>query len=198
MMDADHGDHEGPMPTRPDHGAVRGVRAAVLTAPAVGAGVLGHVLADGCADLLGTLLAVGVVWPAAVAVLGRRRSPAAFLAWVVGAQAVTHLLLELTCSSVRTGQMSLVQHLVATSSGEMVTAHAVAAVLTAVALGRADAGLWAAHALRRAVRRLRVPTPILVVPVLPRTAAPVVLTELRDQQHHQLPGRRGPPARLGV
>jgi hypothetical protein len=182
------------MRTRPDHGVVRGVRAAVLTLPAVGAAAAAHLLVDGCADLVGSAVALGVVWPAAVALLGRRRSVPAFLLWVVAAQAVTHILLELTCRSVTSGETPFLQHVGASPSARMLAAHGVAALLTAVALGRADAGLWTAHALLRLVGRLRVPALTVVLPLRPLPAVPAPATQLRDRLHHRLPGRRGPPA----
>lgn len=175
----------------PRAGLVRGVRAAVLTVPAVGVSALAHGMADGCGNLTGTLLAMGACWPGAVALLGARRRLPAVLAWVVLAQVLTHVLLEATCGpTVATGMAVL--------SGAMVAAHLAAALLTAAVLQRADAGLWAADALLRAgarfVRSLALLTtdPVLPVVAPARCAdAGVLLPRSRWEAAPLL--RRGPP-----
>lgn len=179
----------------PRAGLVRGVRAAALTAPTVGTAVAAHSLADGCAGPVAIGTAVGLCWPAAVALLGTRRSLPTLLAWVVTAQLAVHVLLERMCPDVVSGQTSLAQHLTHTTGTTMLATHAVAAALTAVLLHRADGGLWVAHALRRAAARLRPPRAVAVVvpsarPV-PASAVPVVLRDLTETAPLQ---RRGPPA----
>jgi hypothetical protein len=182
----------------PRQGLVRGVRAAVLTVPTVGGAVAAHAMADGCGSPLAIALAVGLCWPAAVAMLGARRRVPALIAWVALAQLVTHVLLERMCQDVVTGQMTLVDHLARGTTPSMVAAHTAAVLVTAVLLGRADAGLWTADAMIRAgARALRmtsdVAAPTLPVVARPPTAPassprPRVLWETAPLQ------RRGPPA----
>jgi len=177
---------------RLDHGLARGLRAAVLAVPAVGASSLAHGSVDRCADLIGVALALGLLWPAAVALVGGRRSVPALVAWLLGAQVVTHLVLDATCSS---GGMSGVQHhLVAGSSPRMVMAHLLAATVTGVLLGRADGRLWWARALARALRRARRPV-LPLVPVARQARVPVVHpAPVRSLWKAPHPVRRGPPA----
>ena len=179
----------------PRAGLVRGVRAAALTLPTVGTAVAAHSLADGCAGPVAIATAAGLCWPAAVALLGTRRSLPTLLVWVVAAQIAVHVLLERMCPDVVSGQTSLAQHLSHTTSTTMLATHAVAAALSALLLHRADGGLWFADALSRAFARLRLPRrPVLVVPSLrpvPASAVPVVL---RDQVERAPLQRRGPPA----
>lgn len=179
----------------PRAGLVRGVRAAALTVPTVGTAVAAHSLSDGCAGPVALATAAGLCWPAAVALLGTRRSLPTLLAWVVVAQLAVHVLLERMCPSVVSGQTSLVEHLSHTTGTTMLATHAVAAAVTALLLHRADGGLWVAHALRRAVARLLVPRhAVVVAPSLrpvPASAVPVVLRDLGETAPLQ---RRGPPA----
>jgi hypothetical protein len=104
-----------------------------------------------------------------VVVLGRRQQLLALLAWTAAAQVVTHAVVELTCGGA--GHPTPLR---------VLAVHAAAVVVTAVVLQRADAGLWVASALRRALGRLLLPlvvrTPVRlrprrahVAPLLPRT-----------------------------
>lgn len=162
-----------PLRVDPTRGLVRGVRAAVLTVPIVAGAVLAHATADGCADLLAVVAALGLCWPAAVALLGARRSLGALVLWVAGTQVVTHVLLEWVCGE-GGGHASLAQHLLSSLDGTMIATHLIAVVVTSVLLGRADAGLWTADALlSSASRLLGLPTP------LPAQVTPVVLAHLR-------------------
>ncbi|MCW2600940.1 MAG: hypothetical protein JWM02_2769 [Frankiales bacterium] len=185
----------------PRQGLVRGVRAAVLTVPAVGGAALAHSLADGCGSLLAMTAAAGLCWPAAVALLrGRRRLPA-LIAWLVGAQVVTHLLLEWMCPDVTSGRMGLLDHLLMGLSPAMLSVHVGAVLVTAVLLDRADAGLWAADALLRAgIRALRVlagrTRPVLPEPVWRGTSFVSRPVRLHGLWEAAPLVRRGPPALL--
>jgi hypothetical protein len=170
---------------------MRGARAAVLTVPTVGTAAVGHSLVDGCGSLFAVVVATGLCWPAAVALVGSRRGPAAIGAWVLAAQVALHLVFASLCSD---GAGS--QHLLAGVSPSMLAAHLAAAVTTALFLARADAGLRAAHALMRAASRLlRLPrqaAPVVVPAAFrrtPRRTAPVVKLAVVLAQ----PSRRGPP-----
>jgi hypothetical protein len=185
----------------PAKGLVRGVRAAVLTAPTVGGAVLAHAFVDGCGSFMAVFTAAGVCWPAAVAVLGARRRLPVLLLWVVMAQAVTHLLLERMCPEVMSGQTSLADHLLMGVTGPMVAAHVGAVLVTGLLLGRADAGLWGADALVRAgARALRatrdLPLPALPEPVATSTTTVEDIPRPRGVWKAAPPVRRGPPALL--
>jgi hypothetical protein len=169
----------------PRGGAARGLRALLLALTAVAVAGAAHTAAAGCVDLLGLALALGTCWPAAVALLGRRRRLPVLLAWTTGAQAVTHVLLATTCGAG--------WHVVPAPA---LAAHAAAVVVTTALLHRADAALWVAHVLRRAATRwLRRPT-APVLPSLPRHAPIDLLQACR--QIWQAPPRpgRGPPSVL--
>lgn len=181
----------------PSRGLIRGARAAVLTVPAVGAAAATHSLVDGCASWVAVGLAAGLCWPSAVAVVGARRRLGTLLMWVAAAQVVTHLLLELTCPEVVSGQVSLARHLRGSLTPEIVAAHVTCALVTAVLLRRADAALWAAHKLLRAAWRLArafmVPRPSPVVRDRAEVPAPGVEL-VTDLWRAPRPVRRGPPA----
>ncbi|MCU1622817.1 MAG: hypothetical protein JWL79_1662 [Frankiales bacterium] len=184
----------------PHSGVVRGVRAAVLTVPTVGGAAIAHSFVDGCDSVFALLVAAGVCWPAAVALLGSRRRVPAFAAWVLTAQVVTHLLLEAMCTDVTSGRASWVPHLLVGVTPTMLMSHGAAVVLTSVLLGRADAGLWTADAIVRAGakalrlgRRLALPT----VPAPVRRAPHVlVIAAPRTSWVAAQPPRRGPPVLL--
>jgi hypothetical protein len=167
----------------PRRGAVRGTRAAVLAVTAVGVAGAAHTFADGCLDLLGLLHALGVCWPAAVAVLGARRRLPALLGWAVAAQVVTHVVVQLTCG----GSPAV--------PARALVPHAVALAVTTALLHRADAGLWAAHTLLRALARLLPPAlGAGVRPAAPRLPLPSP-APLPQQRWRVVPsGLRGPPS----
>jgi hypothetical protein len=157
----------------PRAGAARGVRALVLAAVAVGIAGVAHTFVDGCVDPAGLALSLGVCWPLAVALTGRRRGTAGLLLWTAAAQVVTHQVVELTCGGSA--------HPAPTS---VLLAHGAAVLVTATLLARGDEGLWVAHALRRLVGLPLPVVPALVVPGLrqprrtddTRPPAPVVVT----------------------
>jgi hypothetical protein len=166
----------------PRRGAVRGARAAVLSVTAVAVAGAAHTLVDGCLDLDGLLLALGLCWPAAVAVLGARRRLPALVAWAVAAQVLTHVVVELTCG----GSPAV--------PARALLLHAAAVVVTTALLHRADAGLWTAHALLRALARF-LPRALVVVPLPPTPLAPLPDAVLLPfVPWRALPrARRGPP-----
>ena len=171
----------------PRRGLARGMRALLLALVTVGVAGAAHTYVDGCLDLTGLALSLGLCWPLAVGVLGRRRSTLALLAWTGAAQVVTHAVVELTCGG--TWHAAPFQVLVA---------HGGAVVLTTLLLARADAGLWAAHALVRAFSRLllplllpapvvRRPLPAPSAPLLPRARWLVSVRALRGPPTSPLP-----------
>ncbi len=172
------------VPLDPRRGLVRGVRAAVLTVPAVTTAALAHRSVDTCLELPGVLLALGACWSGAVAVLGARRRMPALLLWLLAAQVATHLLLQATCA-----------HPGATlPSTRGLAAHLLAVVAVAALLHRADSDLWVAHALLRALRRL-------LLPVVQPPSIPIRHVAAPPAEQHPLPGvpasalvRRGPPS----
>ena len=170
-----------------DRGAVRGVRAGILASAAVLGAVSAHSLVDGCVNWVGALVALGYAWPAAVG----------YELWLTGVQVVTHVLLDWTCSTVSAGQVSFADHLVSGIQLSPLLVHTASVALSAVVLGRADAGLWLARGLVGAARSVLRP----VVPgafVLDRTPAlPVRRVALpADVWQVPHPVRRGPPALL--
>lgn len=138
----------------PASGLVRGVRAAVLTAPAVGAGVVAHASVDGCVPIVGVLLAAGLCWPAAVALLRRQARVVGVFAWLCGAQLATHVLLTWLCNDVASGSEPSAWAELLGMSPAMLARHGVALIGTAALLSRADAGLWTARALIRAASKM--------------------------------------------
>jgi hypothetical protein len=156
----------------------------VLSLVAVLVAGVAHTLADGCLDAVGLALALGACWPGAVALLGRRRSVPALLAWVVAAQLVTHVVVSLTCGGS-----------VETTSSRVLVGHALAVLVTSVLLAREDAVLWAVDALRRAVVRLLLPRAVDV----PVTARPRTVRRARRLLSRWLVSPRvlrGPPSGL--
>jgi hypothetical protein len=167
----------------PRKGAARGLRALVLAVVAVGLAGAAHTFVDGCADLGGLGVALGICWPGAVVVLGRRRRLPALIAWTAGAQVVTHVVVELTCGGA--GHATPLR---------VLAAHATAVLVTAALLQRADSGLWVAHALRRAVGRLLLPR-LVPTPVRPRLRAmPVAPLVSRTRWLVSPRVLRGPPS----
>lgn len=158
---------------------MRGARAGVLAAASVGISGIAHGVAH-CTDAVGLALAIGVCWPGAVAVLGSRRRMPFLLAWLVVAQAVTHVLLTETC-----GGGSLMP------DRRTLLAHAIAVIATAALLAHADAGVWTADAVRRLVALFVEPP--LVVPALARVRTPETRTAHRTFRDTPPPARRGPP-----
>lgn len=164
----------------------------MLTVPTVGLASAAHELVDGCDSLIAIALAAGLCWPGAVAMLGVRRRVPALLAWVVTAQLVTHALLDGLCGPGI--------HL-PTLTPTMAAFHAVAAVTTALLLGRADSGLWVADVVVRAgakALRLRRSLALPVVPAPVRRTRPVPVLLPRTTWVAAQPARRGPPVLLAL
>ncbi|MFN2539625.1 MAG: hypothetical protein ABR549_15935 [Mycobacteriales bacterium] len=186
----------------PRAGAVRGVRAAVLTVPTVGGAALAHSVVDGCDSIFALLVAAGLCWPAAVALLGGRRRLPALIAWVLCAQFATHLLLEAMCTDVTTGHAGWAHHLTAGLTPTMLLSHGTALLLTSLALGRADAGLWTAHSIvQAAARALRLGVRVVLPPVpasVRRTRPVLVVDAPRSSWVAAQPARRGPPVLLAL
>lgn len=186
----------------PLRGSVRGLRAAVLTVPAVGSAALGHGTMHGCDSAVSILAAAGLCWPAAVMALGARRRVTSLLLWLVAAQVLTHVVLEALCTDVLSGQVSLATHLAHSTTAGMAGIHLAAAGVSALLLGRADAGLWTARALlraaRSATRALRVTD--WVAPAVPDlSSVPTEASPVRRTSWTGAPARRrGPPGLLST
>jgi hypothetical protein len=151
--------------------------------------VTAHKLADGgLPDPAMTLLLTGLFGWTATALARRARGPLATITLLGLAQLVMHLLLTTLA-----GHHDMYAVPDRTGLG-MITAHAVATVLTALLLARADAMLLAVLAVLRAILpRLLTPLPVPSAPALVpvRVDAPghLVGVDLR-----RIRGRRGPPA----
>lgn len=135
-----------------------------------------------------------------MALLGRQRCLAPLVLWLGLVQAITHVLLEQLCADVMGGHTDVLQHLTAGLTPGMLALHGGSVLLTAVVLGRADAGLWVARALIRTgawLLRIVSGLPRYVVVITSRPAPPLpvapVLMDLWKAPH---PVRRGPPALL--
>jgi len=157
---------------------------------AVSAGVLSvtaHRLADGgLPDPAMTVLLTGLFGWTAAALTRKARGPVATIALLGSAQLVMHLLLTTLAGHHDVYAMP------GTGLG-MLTAHAVATVLTALLLARADAMLLTVLAVLRAILpRLLTPLPVppapALVPVRADAPSHVVDVDLR-----RIRGRRGPP-----
>jgi hypothetical protein len=167
-------------------GATRGVS---LGVSAAALSVTAHRLADGgLPDPAMTLLLSGLFGWTATALARRARGALATITLLGAAQLVMHLLLTTLAG----------HHDMAAGAGRtglgMVTAHAVATLLTALLLAHADATLLALLAALRAVLP-RLPGPLPV----PVAAATLVPAGVRAPSHlvgvdlRRIHGRRGPP-----
>jgi hypothetical protein len=161
----------------------------LLAVSAAALSVTAHRLADGgLPDPAMTVLLTGLFGWTATALTRRARGTVATITLLGAAQLVMHLLL-----TTLSGHHDMYTMPDTTGLG-MVGAHAVATVLTALLLARADATLLTVLAVLRAfLPRLLTPLPVPVAaPALvpARTAAPghLVGVDLR-----RIRGRRGPP-----
>jgi hypothetical protein len=167
-------------------GATRGASLAVSAGALT---VTAHQLADGgLPDPAMTVLLSGLFGWTATALARKARGPAATIALLGAAQLVMHLLLTTLAGHHDMYTMP------GTESLGMVTAHAVATVVTALLLSRADETLLSLLAALRAIlpRLLSpLPVPVAVASLVPaRTAAPSHLVGVDLRRIH---GRRGPP-----
>jgi hypothetical protein len=166
-------------------GATRGISLAVC---ATALSVTAHRIADGgLPDPAMTVLLAGLFGWTTTALARKARGTTATVALLGAAQLVMHLLLTTLA-----GHHDM--YAMPGSTGlSMVTAHAVATVLTALLLARADAMLLTVLAVLRAILpRLLTPLPVPAAPasVPVRVDAPghLVGVDLR-----RIRGRRGPP-----
>jgi hypothetical protein len=166
-------------------GATRG---ALLAVSAAALSVTAHRLADGgLPDPAMTVLLTGLFGWTATALTRRARGTVATVTLLGAAQLVMHLLLTTLA-----GHHDMYAMPGSTGLG-MVSAHAVATVLTALLLARADATLLAVLAALRAFlprlfSALPVPAAPAPVPVRARVPSHLVGVDLR-----RIRGRRGPP-----
>lgn len=173
--------------------AVLGATRGVLLAVSSGAlSVTAHRFADGgVPDPAMTVLLAGLFGWTAAALARKARGPVATVALLGAAQLVMHLLLT-TLAGHRAHEMA------ATPSRAglgMTVAHAVATLLTALLLARADAMLLTVLAVLRAILpRLLTPLPV------PSAAPALVPARVAGPDHlvgvdlRRIRGRRGPPA----
>jgi hypothetical protein len=166
-------------------GATRGV---LLAVSAAALSVTAHRLADGgLPDPAMTALLTGLFGWTAAALARKARGPVATITLLGIAQLVMHLLLTTLA-----GHHDMYAMPGSTGLG-MVGAHAVATVLTALLLARADTMLLTVLAVLRAfLPRLLTPLPVpaapALVPVRPDAPGHLVGVDLR-----RIRGRRGPP-----
>jgi hypothetical protein len=166
-------------------GATRGISLAVC---ATALSVTAHRLADGgLPDPAMTVLLAGLFGWTTTALARKARGTIATITLLGAAQLVMHLLLTTLA-----GHHDMYAMPGSTGLG-MVTAHAVATLLTALLLARADAMLLTVLAVLRAILpRLLTPLPVPAAPasVPVRVDAPghLVGVDLR-----RIRGRRGPP-----
>jgi hypothetical protein len=166
-------------------GATRGISLAVC---ATALSVTAHRIADGgLPDPAMTVLLAGLFGWTTTALARKARGTIATITLLGAAQLVMHLLLTTLA-----GHHDMYAMPGSTGLG-MVTAHAVATVLTALLLAHADAMLLAVLAVLRAILpRLLTPLPVPAAPasVPVRVDAPghLVGVDLR-----RIRGRRGPP-----
>jgi len=168
-------------------GATRG---ALLAVSAGTLSVTAHRLVDGgLPDPAMTVLLTGLFGWTAAALARKARGPVATIALLGAAQLVMHLLLT-TLAGHHAGQAMPG----ATGLG-MTAAHAIATVLTALLLARADTMLLTVLAVLRAILpRLLTPLPV------PSAAPALVPARVTGPDHlvgvdlRRIRGRRGPPA----
>jgi hypothetical protein len=167
-------------------GATRG---ALLAVSAAALSVTAHRLADGgLPDPAMTVLLSGLFGWTATALARKARGPVATLALLGAAQLVMHLLLTTLA-----GHHDVYAMPGSTGLG-MLTAHAVATVLTALLLARADATLLALlAALRRILPRLPGVLPVPVTAAAPIPAPSGAPSHLVGVDLRRIHGRRGPP-----
>jgi hypothetical protein len=168
-------------------GATRGMSLAVC---ATALSVTAHRLADGgLPDPAMTVLLAGLFGWTTTALARKARGTVATIALLGAAQLVMHLLLT-TLADHHVHDMDAMPG--STGLG-MVTAHAVATLLTALLLARADAMLLTVLAVLRAIlprllSSLPIPAAPALVPVRVDAPGHLVGVDLR-----RIRGRRGPP-----
>lgn len=175
---------------RRPHVALRFVRGGSLAVSSTALAVTAHAAARGdLPDTALTLLLTALVGWIATALAGKARGPFGTLVLLGTAQLVMHLVL--TTLSMHDMQMGPPD---ADGGLSMFAAHAVATVLTALLVAKADAMLLAVLSVLRAVLPwLLTPLPVAVaaptrLPALPARTPHLIGVDLRS-----IHGRRGPP-----
>jgi hypothetical protein len=165
-------------------GALATVRGGLLAGSAASLAVTAHAVADGgLPDPALTVLLTGLLGWIATALAGKARGPLATVAVLGAGQLIMHLVLT-----------TLAHHGAASSGWTMTATHAIATVLTALLLARADALLLAVlHVVRTVLPRLvpTLPVPSAAATVLP--ARPARAGVVLDVERRRVRGRRGPP-----
>jgi hypothetical protein len=181
-----------PTPTR---GALRVCRGVVLAVTSAALAVAAHAVAGGgVPDAVSTVLLTIGVAVIGVAMASRRRSTGAILIVLGAAQLAMHLLLSFDTTTMPGMGMQVTGQAGPPFGGiAMLSAHALAAVLTAFLLAKADAAVFAvAAALARLLPTLLAAPPVTAGPARLRPgAAPrassTAVSLWRDN------ARRGPP-----
>jgi hypothetical protein len=169
--------------------ALSATRGSLLAVTSATLSVTAHVLADGeLSDPALTVLLTGLIGWIATALAGKARGPVATLALLGAGQVVMHLVLVTLAGHDMYGMPGRAGGLT------MLAAHAIATLLTALLLAKADAMLLAVLSAVRAILPWLLPA--LPVPA----AAPVAMPARTDVPPHlvgvdlrRIHGRRGPP-----
>ncbi len=181
-----------PTPTR---GALRVSRGVVLAVTSAALAVAAHRIAGGgVPDAVSTMLLTLGVAIVGVALASKRRSTGAILIVLGAAQLAMHLLLSFdTTTMPGMGMSGMTPAGPPFGSVAMMSAHAVAALVTAILLAKADAALFAvAEALARLLPTILIAPP---VPTGPARLRPSVAPRVRSTavSLRRDNARRGPP-----
>ena len=170
--------------------ALSATRGSLLAVTSATLSVTAHFLADGeLTDPALTVLLAGLIGWVATALAGKARGPVSTLALLGSGQVVMHLVLVTLAGHDMYGMPGHAGGLT------MLTAHAIATLLTALLLAKADAMLLAILSALRAILPWllpALPVPAAATVAMPaRTDAPphLVGIDLR-----RINGRRGPPS----
>lgn len=170
--------------------ALSATRGSLLAVTSATLSVTAHFMADGeLADPALTVLLTGLVGWVATALAGKARGPVATLALLGAGQVVMHLVLVTLAGHDMYGMAGR------TGGFSMLAAHAVATLVTALLVAKADAMLLAVLSALRAILPWllpALPVPAAATVAMPaRTDAPPHLVGVDLRRIH---GRRGPPS----
>lgn len=182
------------MSTRTRHrGALAAARGGLLAASSASLAVTAHGVADGgLPDPALTVLLTGLLGWTATALAGKARGRLATVAVLGAGQLVMHLVL--TTLGDHTAHDA---HAAAgwASGWTMTASHAVATLLTALLLARADALLLTVlHVVRAVLPLLTPPLPVPAGAAVALPPRPVRSVAILDVELRRVRGRRGPPA----
>jgi len=166
--------------------ALGAVRGSLLAVSSGALSVMAHYFADGSLpDIAPTLLLIGLVGWTATALAAKARGPLATIALLGSTQVIMHLLLTTLSNHDMAGQGN---------GAVMFATHAIATVLTALLVARADAMLLTVLSVVRAfLPRLLTPLPVPAAAPSPIPARTSTAGHLVDVDFRDIHGRRGPP-----